>query len=315
MKRTWIYLINPILTATEENYVNAIRLSVFHLAALQANQSDPNVAAMLLAYLPLHNALIGAYNAWRLQGGSQISDTLALNTLYAQLSGKIKTWDVYIQTKYPEGTKEYAKLLPHHRIPFQTGAQFSKLTALENLNELVNADATLVFIKPDVNALYAALNAAYSHQKTSKGTTTIDSAAIEIARVNMCVAQYANLGGLIQRHSARPEDVEKFFDLEHIRRNTQDVFTHIVDANTIYCIVKRTLKGDAVIEITNSGVVVLVFYLADSKKGDVGATFVSVPPEKTVTIVASQLGDVANPFVMVKNTDDISEGSFEMYFK
>jgi hypothetical protein len=315
MKKTWIFLINPMLTATENSFLNAYRISVFHLAALQAHQADPIVAAMLAAYIPIHNALVIAYNAWRTQGGAQQGETVNLKSLLSQLSKKIKQWDVFIQTKYPQDTQAYVKLLPNHRIPFQRASQIERVTALKDLNDLVSADVNLVLIKPEVNTLNTLLNDAFNHQKTSLATTGVNSDSLEKARVDMCVAQFANYGGLLQKHAASPTDLEKYFDLEHIRRNMQDVFASLLTPKEVHFIAKRTIDNDAQIEITSTGLTELFMYRGDKKDAQAGADGVIIPAGDTVTVPASQLGDAANHFYIIRNNDPAHDGSFEVYFK
>jgi hypothetical protein len=315
MERNWIYVSNPILKATNNWYSNAFRVSVFHLAALEARQSDPLVATMLATYHPIHETYVEAYSAWRSHGGTQKSQTVNLKKIVTQLRKKIIQWDVFIQTKYAEGTPEYVKLLPHNRIPFQRGAHLKRLIALTDLNELVAADASLTAIKDDVHEAFTEFSEAFEEQAMAKTATSKTSEDVEKARVAMCGAQFANYGGLIQKYSLVPEEVERFFDLEHIRRKLQDVFTHLLKHNETRCIVKRKVKEDASIELSNTGNTELFFFRGNKKDAHAGAVGVVVAAGDTVTVPASQLGDAAHHFYIIRNNDSAHDGSFEVYFK
>ena len=78
MKRPWIYLINPMLVATDNSYRMAVRISTWHDSALLAASADPYFLALYNIYHPLHLALVERYDAWRAQIGLQQGATLNL---------------------------------------------------------------------------------------------------------------------------------------------------------------------------------------------------------------------------------------------
>src|SRR5258706_6471620 len=98
MKRPWIFLINPILVATEHSFRMAVRISTYHDSALQAASADPFFLALYNTYHPLHINLVKAYDKWHTQMGLQEGDTLNVNQQLRLLSNsKIKQWDIAIQ--------------------------------------------------------------------------------------------------------------------------------------------------------------------------------------------------------------------------
>ena len=102
MKRIWIYLDNPMLTATDNSFRMAVRISQWHDSALHAAIADPFIAALYAIEHPIHLALIAAYDAFIAQEGLQQGETLNLRQLLRlEANSKINAWAAGIQRTYP----------------------------------------------------------------------------------------------------------------------------------------------------------------------------------------------------------------------
>jgi len=314
--KTWQYLINPFLVATNSSYENAYRITLYHITALAAAANIPFFKTILDAYQPTHDAFVKSYNDWKQQGGQQISDTEHLSQLFDELTKKIKDWDIKIQNVYADTTPQYIRLLPHNRKPFQQGTQTSKLTALENLATALTGDASLAPVKTQVDAFYGLIQNVLQHQKTSLKTTGAASDTLENNRIAMCNAQFANYGTMITQYANNPLAIEGYFDLQHIRRSTQNTFTHQLAMGQQLMVVKRKLNPTDTLEIDNTGTTELLVWLSDKKDATAPATAVTIAADTNQTITANQLGDVAhNSYLIVKNNDAAHSGSFEVYFE
>ena len=314
-KRPWIYLQNPFLTATNENYVRARAISIFHDTALQANMAGSAVLQDLYVnrYHPVHLAFMAAYEGWQQQGNIRQGKTLSLTQQLALLSGnRINSWDNAIQAVYDKSTPEYKALLPDHRYPFQAGAQEDRVSAVHTLAATLGNYPSLAAVATQVSTFAAGLDTAFADQKTHKSQTTTASDNVEAARIAMCTAQYHNLGALIQLFSNNPAGMEPFFDLAHIRDHEQAVFTgnHLA-AGTAHTVVQHTFASSDEVLLGNTGKVSLQYYLAATADALPAGTTVMVAPGSTVTVSADSLGDVAaNVYLTVYNGDAMQEGKW-----
>lgn len=310
--KTWILLINPFLSATRKSFLKAMRISTYHDSALNAAKSDPDIQVAYNYYHPIHLNYKTLYDDWIQQGGEQQGKTLNLNQLLRLLSGsKIEQWDVKIQNQYLPNTPAYKRLLPNNRQPFQTGGQVERMNAVKVLSQTIGTDEALATVKTDVDSFNAQLEAAVANQKGDISSTRTDSSNLEIARQSVGDGQYANLGRLITKYASTPEKIAPFFDLQTIRRIKQTVFNGTLKGGEIHTIVKRKFNSTDAITLTNLGVEPLKFYLASAKDMQPGAVFVTVNGGAK-TIVASELGDVANRYLTVLNTDAVHDAEFIM---
>jgi hypothetical protein len=316
MKKSWVFTNNPFLTATIGSYPNAYQISVFHLSALNAAKTDPFFAALLATYQPTHDAFVAAYNQWTLQAGLQQGQTETMKQLFKDLNVNIKTWDVAIQNVYPDSTPTYKGLLPHKRVPFQSGTQNDRLTAIQNLIDAIGSDTNLSKLKTTITAFQTTIVAAIGKQKTALQKTVLDSDDVETSRIAICIAQYANLGAMMLQFATTPEVIEPYFDLKNIRQEIQTVFTKELKPSEVYFIAKRSFKADDVLEFDNIGNTEILFYIADKKDATTGTVIINVPAGENKSVVASELGDINNlHFLLAKNSDAAIKGSFEAYLE
>ncbi|MBI5217334.1 MAG: hypothetical protein HY958_00190 [Bacteroidia bacterium] len=319
MKRTWIYIINPMLTATDGSYLSAMNLSVFHDSALYAVNTDPFFGPLYTAYHPIHLALKTAFDAWTAQGHTQSGQTLNLTQLLDLLSGsKIDQWDIAIQAVYNKKTPQYKALLPHRRIPFQGGKQLERMEAVKDLGVNLAGISALASVKTAVDAFYTQLDGANTAQKAGKTSTGAHSDALETARVNMCNAQYANLGALINHFSAAPENIAAYFDLKTIRKAGQVHFIGHIKPRQVHAVVKHTFDADDEVKLENTGTTELQFGLMQTKDAKHALDAFTHTTHKTITLkpgeqqtlLASSLGDLTYTFLMVYNPHTVEKGEF-----
>ncbi len=307
---------NVIEIATGSSFRLALRVSRIHYNALQANIADAVVLALYNAYKPFHLAYLAKYGAWKAQLGIQKGLTAALYEMFAQLGfEKINAWDVAIASVYAKGTVRYQQMFPNGHGPFQHGTQDEKVEAINSLSIAIGADVALAAVKLDVDNFYIAITLAVDTQKTSIETTKVKSNELEAARVEMCDAQYVDLGSLMAHYVSNKVFIGTFFDLLTIRNITQMVFQHAVKKEAVHTVVERTIEATDQLEIENDGVTELRIYLSDVRDGAIGAMFIIVPAGGHITVLASDLGDVTTQhFLMVFNPDTINKGEFTIDF-
>jgi len=313
MKRNWFYLNNPFLIRTLNSFRLAVRISTKHDSALLAGSDDPFIAAQYSLYHPFHLALVEAYATWVAQGGLQQGKTLNLKQLLKLLANtNINAWDAAIQVVYPVDTPTYMGLLPNGHAPFQTGTQTQRLAAVSALIEAIGSDASLAAIKAVIVAFNSLLVTANTTQKGSISITATLSDDVNEARMAMCIAQFADLGGMIQHWPDATDNIEQYYDLEAIRKGAQVFFTNSVKPLKLKFIAKRTFTEASKLKITNTGSVPLHFFLSENKTNPASDTAIIVLPGEVREVFASELGPLTNLYLMVYNPDALVTGEYDV---
>lgn len=319
MKRIWIFLINTFLVSTEGSYRLAVRISTKHDAALQAAAAglDPFFVAMYTYFHPLHVALVNAYNAWVAQGGSQEGQSLTLTQLLRLLSStKAEAWMVGVKQFYAQTTARFKAIFPDLKKVFQTGGQTTKMAGVSAISIAIGSDPLLSVVKSDIDAFNGQLIAANTAQKGSISVTGTLSAAVETARVNNCIGQLADYGGLIQKYAATPEVVGNYFDEAALRGGAQILFHHSVKKETVYTIAKHTSLPTDEYLLENDGTGSLVFGFVFKKGNKPTAIAVTVGPLSALHATGAELsGDLTNDKILVcYNPDATLDGEFTVEF-
>ena len=308
--RTWMFSQNLFLNATDNSFVNAMKISTYHDNALDAVKDDPFFLGLYNTYHPLHVNYKTTYDTWLAREGTQEAGTLNLTQLLGLLSStKILQWDSNILLKYNRSTPKYRGLLPNRRKPFQTGTQTDRVHAVKVLSDAIGTDEALADVKADIDSFYAQLEAAFNNQKANKSTGKSMSAELEDARVAMCTGMYANLGAIMQHFASDPGKIEVYFDLAAIRSHQQVLFTGHLKAGEVHTVVKHTFGANDEVTLTNNGNTQLKFYLAPAKEAQPGETFITLGHGEE-TVLASALGKLTDTYLIVLNTDANYMGEF-----
>jgi len=316
MHKPWSFIQNVFEIATAGSYRLALRVSRIHFNALNAGSSDAFVLALFNTYKTFHLTYLSKYSAWKSQEALQVSLTLALQDLFTQLRNTyINAWDAAIAVVYAKGTTRYKALLPYGHGPFQSGSQEDIIDAIQTLITTIGTDADLADVKNDVVAFELLITNAINAQKTAITTTKTKSNELETARINMCDAQYADLGSLMTHFASNRSVIGDYFDLLTIRNIMQMVFQGHVKKQDIHNVVERTVAATDEIMLENDGETELRFYWSNKKDGAIGTTFVTVAAGASATVPASDMGDVSTKhFLMVYNPDLVNKGAFTVEF-
>lgn len=311
-KRPWSFLINPFLVATRGNYEKSVTISTFTDAALHAN---PAFGSIYGNYHPAHVALVAAYDAWKTGGGSQKGSTASLKALLKGLTAAVNHWDYLIQGIAEKGTPAYTAFFPQGHAPFINGKQAMRIGAVHSLSLELAKQTPVPAVKTEVDAYYAQLLAANDTQKGKVSQTDVLSESVEAARIVVCKSLYIALGALMQNLFATPEAIGDYFDLELIRQGPQDEFTGHIEPMAHDTIVKRSFDADDQINLKNTGLVPLTFYLAAVKNGGIpdGVTGITLAPGEETHVPASGLGHPdTDKYLTVYNAAAIADGNWEV---
>ena len=316
MIKIWYFLVNVFLNATKKSFRLGLRICKIHDSALKSKSSDAFILNMYNTFHIICEAYKDAYGTWIAKRNMQQGATLAFNKLIAELgNAKINAWDAAIASVYSKGSAAYKALLPNGHKPFQQGSQEDRIASLNGLIIAIGSDVALATLKTELIAFYKAISDADDYQKQLMSDVQTSSNLLEQSRVSMCVAMYADLGGLMQYFATNALSIESFFDLKGIRRGQQVLFMGTVKHNSIKKIVQKTVLPTDQLMLENTGVTDLSFYLSATKDGAMGATFVTMAAGKTITVTAADLGDATTQhFLMVSNSDAVNSGEFTVEF-
>lgn len=310
-KRLWIASDRVFDRVTRTSYRRARDITMFTEAAL----SGPiGIAALHTYYLTYHNAFLVAYDKWNSHDGAQKSSTNKLTSRLKDLVGAAKAWDLEIQRVYSEGQPEYIALLPHGRKPFYSGKQNDRIRAVQALSLAIGSDPLLTAVKAEVDAFYAAIMAEYNAQKGQMTQTKGLADTLEAARVALCGALQYVKSGLEQHYVDNPDMVVNYFPMHLIQRaKTKDIAGRVAPL-AIKEVAKRDFEVTDTMDIDNIGLGGLEFYTTSNKDGILppGAIPVLVPARTKMHVAASQLGDINNKYLIVRNPSATTEGEFDV---
>ncbi len=271
---------------------------------------------MYLIFHPIYLSVQNAYDLWHAQGGTQSGETLGLNLLMKQLMHtKISEWDIDIQAVYKRNTKEYKKLLPHNRIPFQSGTQDERITAVAGLSNNLIGIAPLAAVKADVDAFKVELTTGQDVKNIAFKTTDNHSETVEAARVTMCNKMFGNYGRLLGLNEDNPSAITKYFPIKFIHSYHQVFFMHSIKPDAKYKVVKHTFLPTDELIITSTNEAGFRVYVSDGGDGDYSTQGVVIVGNTSVTIEASLLGNIeTNKCLMVQNLSHTTNADFEIEF-
>lgn len=212
-------LINPFLAATKRSVRRANALGAYTNAALSAATADPAIAALYAAYKPVWMAWETLFVDKSLKQDKQAGSTAGQKNLFRKLSQDIKEWGLSIENVHRKGTQGYIRLLPNGRRPFRNGQTEQRLTAVSVLASALADEPSLAALHATVVAVLASLEAAKGRAEGNKSLRKGAAITLEQARVDLCVALYGALCGLLHLHARNPHLVRAFFDIATLHRH------------------------------------------------------------------------------------------------
>lgn len=315
MKRPWIYLENPMETATNNSFRLSNRINEYHFTRLKATNSDPFIMELYDNYLSAHDEFFSKYTHWKVAKALQLSKTIDLNKVIRILmSEKIQNWSAQIIVVYGIGTPKYITLLRNGSKPFQNGSIDLRLSAIQTLIISIGSDPALETLKEEIQSFYDSMNNTAKAQQGAKTTVATLSNEMEEARKEMCIKQYENLGSFISKRARETNTIGFFFDLKAMRRRQQVIYVGHVKIKNAKTIAKHTFAEGEEVELENTGLTVLQFYIAAKKNQPPGTDVITLAPGTKKTIAVKQQDSISKPYLMVYNPDEVNKAEFAVEF-
>ena len=318
----WQYTYNTFEVATRNSAKKMSIIAPDHLSKLEAESSDPDIAAIAAESQSAVNDYALTYAHWIATNGLYKGETNRFTNLLTELSSlKIKQWDAQIQVVHLEGTSDYIALLPSGRGPFQKGAYDVRIAEVAALAERLTAYPALAALQVQVETYRATLLNARDLQQQKEGLVKQASETLNTIRIELANQLYKNLGALMVKYYQNPLQIERFYDLELIRSqntgNDNDLpepTTGTVAGGEFKNVLSQAFTPESLITITNTGTVPLLFYLATAPTNDIMLPTVGIfiDPGNTSTHNVLEFGAVYTEFLNVKNQTATTIGSYEV---
>lgn len=309
----WSYLQNQFNNSTKESFVLMLNLSNDHIAKLEAQQTDADIAALLARTEPLHLDYGKVYTKWKSATAIRKGATLKTDQLLAELSSlKIKQWDIQIQGQYLDGTPEYMALLPEKRGPFQKGGKDERINAVEALNLRLGDYPVLAATQADVDAFTAQLIDARDTQQQKEQLIAQGSDDLEAARIKLATMMYGNLGVLMDKYRETPDYINNYWEVSLMQNTPPPTreFSGTVAADATVNLT-QTVGPNAKVVLTNAGYTALTFCLA-ATNADACTTGVQVQPGDTLQVERASLGEDEDANLNVTNMSPDAEGAYSV---
>ena len=237
----WTRSDNFIKNVAERSFIGA--KGIFDSFDCKLNNStDPEVMGYYNTFHPLCLIYDEGYGKWSSLRSGSPSKTLGVVQLLDQLSStKIKAWDIAIQSVYDNTSMQYKGLLPHHRIPFQSGKTNSRAIAINDLITAIGDNTSLVTLKTNVTDFYELLTAAMLLQKSL--IINIDLAIQELEAASNAASEEAFriYGGFVMKFYKTPKHIDMYFPVGLLQSVSQSSFTATLSNKKPRKIFKRKL--------------------------------------------------------------------------
>ncbi len=212
-------LVNPFVSTTKRAGGRAATLGRYTDSALSAPGNPAEIAALYAAYHPVWEVFKNAYYERSSKGGEQVGKVAGMKEQLRALSDNIKEWALAIEQVHRKGTPGYVTLLPQGRHPFRNGSKTERIATVDALVLSLAEQPELSALHTEVAAFAMQLKTFNADAEGKKGGRRSSSVSLERARLALCSALYAVLGGLINLYPDEPHRVSLYFDIATMHRH------------------------------------------------------------------------------------------------
>ncbi len=218
-RQIWRYLQNPFDNVTKDSFKLMNILAKDHKDKLEAAAIlDRRISPFAYSLAPKYQAFADVLVRVTSVSNMYQGHTQQVETLFSELSNThIRDWDVAIQGVYHDRTMEYKTLLPQYRSPFQSGGYEARIREVKALAASLSNYPNLATLQLVVETYGNSLEQARSRQQGYEGATIQLSKQTETLRLELATEMHAIFGGLLQLFAANPVEIERFYEMEHLR--------------------------------------------------------------------------------------------------
>ncbi len=307
--RPFSLFVNRFEVATKGSYSVAAAVATQHVNSLFTDSTTVPIALTCYNNIkPKFDIFQAARIAHSSQTGSQAGNVQTITDMLKTTHVNVDSWATTIKVVYPAKSAQYKALFPKGVKTFNIGTQQNRVNAVSTLITSIGTDASLATVKATIQTYYTTLLAAFNNKGNAKTTTSTDSTALETARVNMFIEMEGNYGLLINACKAQPTLAAKYFDEPLLKNKLQMSFDLTVKPLATKKAIERkfTIPATQQIQVINNTDAILKVFLSATKKGTLGAVFVTVAANSSNTYNLADMGDnKTQKFLMVQNTNNL----------
>ena len=307
---------NFILNGVQGNYTVALKVSTFHMDALNANAaSDPAVLALRDRYIPFQEALEGAGTLKKVAMGDRADDTDSKDTLLlALVNVHMPAWKQAAGnvSGYGPTTDAFNNLFGKMEL-YSNGKQSQRLENVRVLRDKCLAVAGLAALGATIGSFYDILKIAMTTQGEAKATVTTDIGDHKAAVDVMCDYQFSDYGMIVYLYSNNPEKIRSFFDFETLRKHVSgDLIMGLVHGGKLKTIGRKkfTIESKMLVTLTEDGII----WVINSAKNIVKPTGVLIRANTPTIVTFPDAGDFNNRVIQIKNLNPSTTATWEVEF-
>lgn len=318
----WQYAQNQFDNATKGNYKLMYIISSDHLAKLQGQAAEPDIAAMQTFYMGLHNNFVSAYTTWlSIKAGYKASTETMSKLLDRLVKEDFEDIETAVRSEIKTTDPRYKAIFPNGKKPFTTSNNMDlRIAAVDALSKNLGMYPKLAPTKDLVNALFTQLDTARKAQQAFEGQKKSSSEAVEVARVAAAQGQFRNLGLLIARFYQNPASLEQFWELKNLRRTKSKavedepdfVLDSAIPTKEIVAKEMPAITAGTRAMIENMGAATLRIYTANEDKANPTGG-IEIPPNTKLIKTFSDIGNTSDKYILVSNGDAVA-GLFRISF-
>lgn len=314
----WMYLNNQFDNVTKNSNLQMVIITNDHFAKLTEQQADPDVANLLALTTPLHDAFLDAYNTSKSSIAFRKGATLGVTQKLELLrSTKLRNWDAKVQSFFLSGSPEYTVVFPNGLTAFHTSTIDQTVSMLDALAERMDGFPDLVDVKAEVETFHTELKDLRDLQQGKEQLVGQASTDLETARLNLAIRMYANLGSLMNKFAAAPENIANYWEVQLLQRGnsssndgeTEEFTGTVPPSSTVN--VTNTIADDASIVISNTGTVALVVCAAPDEVTACGVDSLTLNPGEVYTGTGADFNAAGTHLNITNNSPD-TDGSYSV---
>jgi hypothetical protein len=303
--RPWMFGENFIANAVGDNYTLALVVAKFHLAALRANNADPEILAREGIFQLLYTDLVNKSVTKKKTIGDRITDSRSLKQIFKDIeTTDLPLWQNMIKIVRTARSPQYAGMFPNGNADINEGRIENKILAVEALAAATLADGLLADVTVLLDAMVITLNTARDKQLGKKTIIKGIPGFQKVAIANMCDAHFIDHGIVISKYSANPDKIASFTDVESIKNHVHsDTYTITVNKDKVKTgiVHKNTVDTTYAVTSTEDAQV----WVIDSAKNIIKPTGVFIPAGIPTVAKFPGLGKVTDRVFQIKNLNPL----------
>ena len=309
-KGTWPPAENFVRNGVEGNITKALKVSTYHMEALNNKAGDPNIDPLILTFTPLHQAVVDSSSDKSGIVGDRMADTQTKDELFLSLmQNKMPKIQLAIENVYDRKSSSWTALFPFGLTPLNTGTIENKISALKTLNKKVNDDGALtaaqLLLDPAFNDINKARNVQVGEKSNVETSISTQQDAIEA----MCVGHFSDHGAIVKAWPDQPKIIASFTDYVTLQSRVHGpLYEGTITINRKKMALKKDFTMLSQLKVTST--VPLQIWVIDSINNPSHPIGIFIPANTPPIVGFPALGDFTNRIIQIQNMSLTEKGKY-----